>query len=157
MPSACSWSAIPARVLMCTVLTSIVNPVYKIDFTTMVCLDFFKNSSINAYNPKCNPEFIQCIKHVSTDTTTSVYNSFFPNYESTHVSACQPKVHQPVAKTHATGGGAWFVGMAYPVNSVFTSFFSSLKENMFGSTFYNTTNLPVHISNYTPTVALVIM
>ena len=26
---------------MHTVLTSIVNPVYKIDFTTMVCLDFF--------------------------------------------------------------------------------------------------------------------
>ena len=45
---------------MRTVLTSIVNPVYKIDFTDMACLDFFKNSSINAYNPNCNPEFLLC-------------------------------------------------------------------------------------------------
>ena len=43
-----------------------------------------------------------------------------------------------------------------PVRS-FTTLLSSLKENMFGSTFYNTTNLSVHISNHTPTVALVIM
>ena len=60
---------------MHTVLASIVNPVYKIDFTTMVCLDFFKNSSINAYNPNSNPEFSLCIKHVSTDTTTSTIAS----------------------------------------------------------------------------------
>ena len=61
---------------MHTVLTSIVNPVYKIDFTTMVCLDFFKNSSINVYNPNCNLEFLLFIKHVSTDTTTSTIASF---------------------------------------------------------------------------------
>ena len=40
-----------------------------------------KDSSINAYSP--NPEFSLYISHVSTDTTTSVYKSFFSNYETT--------------------------------------------------------------------------
>ena len=37
------------------------------------------------------------------------------------------------------------VGMAFSVDShYFTTFLSSLKENMFVATFHNTTNLSVH-------------
>ena len=38
------------------------------------------------------------------------------------------------------------VGMAFPLDSqyFFATFLSSLKENMFDATFYNTTNWSVH-------------
>ena len=75
----------------------------------MACLDCLQGQL--HYSPNPNPEFSLYINHVSTDTTTSVYNSFFSNYEITHVSACEPKVHQPLARTHAIGGGAWVVGI----------------------------------------------
>ena len=88
----------------------------KSNINTMACLDFFKNSGINAYNPNCNPEFLLCIKHVSTDTTTSTIGSSQTKRPSMfqHVKS---KFINSLLKTHVIEGGAWVVGMAFPVDS----------------------------------------
>ena len=80
LTSGCSQSAIPG---CCgsgyTVLTR-----YWIQSTiTRHVWISCKVNNINAYSPSSNPEFTLYISHVSTDTTTSVYNSFFSNYETT--------------------------------------------------------------------------
>ena len=105
MQPVCHPKVLWFRVIMCTVLTTI-----RIQSTiTWHVWISCKVNNINAYSPSSNPEFSLC--KVSTDTTTSVYNSFFSNYEITHFSACEPKVHQPLARTQAIGGGAWVVDM----------------------------------------------
>ena len=83
--------------------------------TTMACLDFLQRQQhIIAYSPNSKPEFSLC--NVSTDTTTFTIASF-QTMRPRMFQHVNPKVHQPLAKTHATGGGAWVVDMAFPVDS----------------------------------------
>ena len=104
-----------------------MHAVHKIA-TNMACMDSCKDNSIVPYSP--NPEFSLHIFHVPTDTNTSCFQTMRP-----HVSACEPIVHQPFAKMHAIGGGAWVVGMAF---SILTTFLSCLKK---------TCNIPQHYTN----------
>ena len=77
---------------------------------------------------------------------------FFSNYETMHVSLCEAKAYQPLAIRKSEDEA---VGMAFSVDTIFTSFLSRLKKNMTVST-----TLPSYdymCSNYIPTVALMIM
>ena len=61
----------------------------------MTYLDFLQGQL--HYSPNPNPEFSLYINHVSTDTTTSVCNSFFSNCE-TMFQHVNPKFINPLLK-----------------------------------------------------------
>lgn len=82
-----------------------------------------------------NPQFALHIFHVYTTISTIV------NYDTMYVWVCEAKAHQYLTKAHASGECALILGIVFTVDSQNSNhFLSSLVENMFCVTFYNSLN-----------------